>query len=182
MKSMLTLSPNVTVFSTSLEELKKKSIIMEILPYGWKTWYLKTWSWGEYLFPGGMRKWEWRRLHNEELHSLYRSPNIVRVIKCRGLWWENHVARMEEDRSAFKTLTSSTTGRILLGRPWRWWKDCIRMDFYEIDVSTRNWVDWAQDSDYWRALVNAALNLRVPETIELIFTILIDHEAQNGVF
>ena len=48
---------------------------------------------------------EWRRLLNEELHSLYRSPNIVRVIKSSRLRWAEHVARMEEDRSAFKILT-----------------------------------------------------------------------------
>ena len=52
---------------------------------------------------------EWRRLHNEELHSLYRSPNMVRVIKGRRLRWEGHVARMEEDRSAFKILTDKPT-------------------------------------------------------------------------
>ena len=39
---------------------------------------------------------ELRRLQNEELHSLYRSPNIVRVIKSRRLKWAGHVARMEE--------------------------------------------------------------------------------------
>ena len=44
---------------------------------------------------------EWRRLHNEELHSLYRSPNIVSVIKSRRLRWVGHVARME-DRSLSK--------------------------------------------------------------------------------
>ena len=44
---------------------------------------------------------EWRRLHNEELHSLYRSPNIVRVIKSRRLRWAGHITRMEEGRSAF---------------------------------------------------------------------------------
>ena len=48
---------------------------------------------------------EWRRPHNEQLHSLYRSPNIVRVIKSRRLRWTEHVARMEESRSAFKMLT-----------------------------------------------------------------------------
>ena len=43
---------------------------------------------------------EWRRLHNEELHSLYRSPNIVRVIKNRKLRWAGHVVRMEEGKIA----------------------------------------------------------------------------------
>ena len=45
---------------------------------------------------------EWRRLHNEEFHSLYRAPNIVRVIKYRRLKWAGHVVRMEKDKSAFK--------------------------------------------------------------------------------
>ena len=52
--------------------------------------------------PTGDVNGEWRRLHNEELHSIYRSPNIVRVIKSRRLRWAGHVARKEEGRSAFK--------------------------------------------------------------------------------
>ena len=56
---------------------------------------------------------EWRMLHNEELHSLYRSPNIVRVIKSRRLKCAGHVVRMEESRSAFKILTSKLTGKSL---------------------------------------------------------------------
>jgi len=43
-------------------------------------------------------KGEWRRLHNEELNDLYCSPNIVRVIKWRGMRWAGHVARMGEER------------------------------------------------------------------------------------
>ena len=62
---------------------------------------------------------EWRRLHNEELHSLFRSPNIVRVIKSRKLIWAGLVARMEEGRSAFKTLTGKPTGKRPLGKPRR---------------------------------------------------------------
>ena len=62
---------------------------------------------------------EWRRLHNEELHILYRSPNIVRVIKSRRLRWAGHVARLEESRSAFKILTGKPTGKRPLGRPRR---------------------------------------------------------------
>ena len=68
-----------------------------------------------------------RRLHNEELHSLYRSPNIVRVIKSRRLRRVGHVARMEEGRSAFKILTGKPTGKRPLGRPRRRWEDNIRM-------------------------------------------------------
>ena len=60
---------------------------------------------------------EWRRLHNEELHSLYRSLNIVRVIKYRRLRWAGHVARMEEGRSAFKILTGKSIEKRPLGRP-----------------------------------------------------------------
>ena len=49
-----------------------------------------------------------------------------------------------------------------MGRPRRRWEDNIRMDLEEIGINAGNWVDSAQDSNYWRALVNAALNLRVP--------------------
>ena len=55
----------------------------------------------------------WRRLNNEEVHSLYRSPNIVRVNKSRRLRWAGHVARMEEGRSAFKILILGVDGRTI---------------------------------------------------------------------
>ena len=51
-------------------------------------------------------------MHNEELHSLYRSPNIVRVIKSRRLRGAGHVARMEEGKTAFKRLTGKPTGKM----------------------------------------------------------------------
>ena len=72
------------------------------------------------------------------------------------------VARMEESRSAFKLLTGKPTGKRPLGRPRHRWEDNIRMDLEEIGINAGNWVDSAQDRDYWRALVNVALNLRVP--------------------
>ena len=52
---------------------------------------------------------EWIKLHNEELHNLYHSPNVVRVIKSRTLIWAAHIARIEEGRSAFKILTHTPT-------------------------------------------------------------------------
>ena len=66
---------------------------------------------------------------------------------------------MEEGRSAFKILTGKPTGKRPLGRPRRRWEDNNRMDLEEIDINAGNWADSAH---YWRALVNAALNLRVP--------------------
>ena len=53
----------------------------------------------------------------KELHSLYRSPNIVRVIKSRILRCAGHVTRMEESRSAFKILTGTPTGKRPLRSP-----------------------------------------------------------------
>ena len=70
---------------------------------------------------------KWRRLHNEELHSLYRLPNMVRVIKSRRLRWAEHVARMEEGRSAFKILAGKPIGKRSLA-PRRRWEDNITMN------------------------------------------------------
>ena len=58
---------------------------------------------------------------------MYRSPNIVRVIKSRRLRWAGHVARMEEGRTAFKILTGKPTGNRPLGRPRRRREDNIRI-------------------------------------------------------
>jgi len=69
---------------------------------------------------------------------------------------------MEEGRSAFEIFTGKPTGNRLLGRPRHRLEDKIRMDLEEIGNSAGIWVDSAQDRNYWRALVNATLNLRVP--------------------
>ena len=54
------------------------------------------------------------------------------------------------------------TGKTPLGRPGRRWEDNIRMDLEEIGINAGNWADSAEDRNYWRALVDAELNLRVP--------------------
>ena len=83
------------------------------------------------------------------------------MTKSRRLRWAGHVARMEEGRSTFKVYTGKPTGKGPLGRPRRRWEDNIRMTLEGIAINARNYVDSAQDRVYWRALVNAALNLRV---------------------
>ena len=55
---------------------------------------------------------------------------------------------------------------------YRRWEDNIKMDLKEIGVSVRSWIDSAQDRDYWRALVNAALNLWVPQGTESVSCVL----------
>ena len=72
-----------------------------------------------------------RRLHNE-IFSLYRTPNIVGVIKSRRLRWAGHVARMNEGRSAFKILASKLAGKRPLWRPRRRWEDYIKMELKEM--------------------------------------------------
>ena len=69
---------------------------------------------------------------------------------------------MEEVRKTFKLLTSKSTGKRLLRMLRRRWEDNFRMDLKEIIINTKNWVDSAEDRDYERALVKAALNLLVP--------------------
>jgi hypothetical protein len=64
---------------------------------------------------------EWRKLHNEELHDLYSSPSIIRIMKVRKMRWAGHVARMGEKRNAYRLLVGRPEGRRPLGRPILGW-------------------------------------------------------------
>ena len=156
------------LLSKNLKNKIYKTIILLVVLYGCEAWSLTLREESRLRVFENRILWrifghkrdengEWRRLHKKDLHSLYRSPYIIRVIKSRRLKWTGHVARIEEGRSSFKILRGKPTGK----RPRRWWEDNIRMDFKEICINTRNLVDSAQERDHWRSLVNATLNLRV---------------------
>jgi hypothetical protein len=85
----------------------------------------------------------WKKLHNEELHGLYSSPGIVRVIKARSMRWTGHVAHMREVRGAY-ILVGRPEGRRPLGKPRRRWEDNIKMDLKGIGFGD---VDWMQYVD-----------------------------------
>jgi hypothetical protein len=59
---------------------------------------------------------EWRKLHNEELHNLYSSPNIIRQIKSRRMRWAGHVACIGEERKVYRILVGRPEGERPLGR------------------------------------------------------------------
>jgi hypothetical protein len=104
----------------------------------------------------------WRKLHNYELHSLYSSPDIVRVIKSRRMRWAGNVARMGEGRVVYRVLIGRPEGKSPLGRPRRRWEDNIKLDLREIEIDGANWIQPAQDRVQWRAFVNTVMILRVP--------------------
>jgi hypothetical protein len=104
----------------------------------------------------------WRKLHNEELHDLYSSPSIIRIIKLRRMRWVGHVARMGEKRNVYSLLVGKPEGKRPLGRPRRRLIDNIKKDLLEIGLSVVDWIGRAQDKYRWRALVNAVMNFRVP--------------------
>jgi hypothetical protein len=88
---------------------------------------------------------EWRKLHNEELHILYSSPNTIRQIKSRRMRWAGHVARMGEERKVCRVLVGKPEGKRPLGRPRRRWKHTIRMGLRAIVWGDVEWIELAQD-------------------------------------
>jgi hypothetical protein len=84
----------------------------------------------------------WRQLHNDELHSLYSSPNIDRLFKSRRLEWAEHMQRMGDGR--------------------RRREDNIKMDLREIGMDGAVWIRLTQDRVQWRAFVSTVMNLQVP--------------------
>jgi PAS domain-containing protein len=91
---------------------------------------------------------EWKELYNEELHDLYSSPSIIRIMKSRRMRLAEHVARMgEKKNNEYRLLVGKPEGKRPLGRPRRRWVDNIRMDLVEVEWSDVDWIGLAQDRD-----------------------------------
>jgi hypothetical protein len=101
------------------------------------------------------------KLHNEELHNLYSSPSIIRMIKSRRMRGEWHVACMGGKSMHLGFWWESQKERPLR-RPRCGLEDNIKMDLNDIRWVGLDWIDLAQDTDQWRVLVNMLINRQVP--------------------
>jgi hypothetical protein len=172
---LLPFGPEPSIFSSD-KKLKiriYKTIILPVVLYGCETWSLtlreehRLWMFENRvlrrIFGPKMDEvtGEWRNLDKKELHDLYSSPSIIRIIKSRRIRWEGHVARMGE-KKVYRLLVGKPEGKRPIGRPRRRWVDNIRMNLGEVGWGDVDWVGLAKDRNRWRALVNSVLNLRVP--------------------
>jgi hypothetical protein len=123
-----------------------KTVILPVVLYGCETWSLTL---GEehrlrvfenrvlrrIFGPKREEDGSWRKLHNNELHSLYSSTNIVRVIKSSRMRWAGHLARMREGRGVYRVLVGRPEGKGPLERH-------RRGDFRRIGIDGANWIHW----------------------------------------
>jgi hypothetical protein len=107
----------------------------------------------------------WRTLDNDELHSLYSSPNIVRVIKMED---EGHAAGMGDGRGIYRVLVERPEGKSSLGKPRHRREDNIKMNLWEIRNDAVNWIQPDQDRVQWQGFVNTVMNLRFRKREQVI--------------
>jgi hypothetical protein len=86
---------------------------------------------------------EWRRLHNEELHDLYSSPNIVQVMNLRRMRWAGHAACTGEMRGVYNILVGRPEGRRPLGRPRHRWEGNSKIDLQDVGWGGMDWTELA---------------------------------------
>jgi hypothetical protein len=98
----------------------------------------------------------WRKPCNEELHNLYSSSSIIRMIKSKRIRCTGHVARMGAKRNAYRILVAKPERKRPLGRPWCRWVVNIKMYLRDTGWAGMDWID------QWRACVNTVMNLWVP--------------------
>jgi hypothetical protein len=140
-----------------------KTVILPVVLYGCETWSLAL---GEehrlrvfenrvlrkIFVPKREEDGSWSKLHNDELHSLCSSPNIVRVIKSRRMRWAGHVALMGEGKGVYRVLVGRPEGKRPLGRPRRRWEDNIKLDLTEMGIDGTNWIRLSKNRVHSRAL------------------------------
>jgi hypothetical protein len=174
---LLPFGPEPSVFSSFVEKRKiriYKTIIFPVILYGCETWSLiikeehrlrvfenrmlrRIFGPRRDDVTGGRRK-----LHNEELHGLYSSTSIIRIIKSRRMRWAGNVSQMGGKRYVYRLFVGKPEEKRSLGRPRRRWVDNITMDLGEAGWGDVDWIGLVQDSKMWRALVNLVLNLLAP--------------------
>jgi hypothetical protein len=89
----------------------------------------------------------WRKLHNDKLHNLYYSPNIVRVIKSRMMMMcVGHVALMVEGRGVYGVLVGRPKDKRPLERARCRWEDNIKVDLRETGIDRVSWIRLGQES------------------------------------
>jgi hypothetical protein len=82
-----------------------------------------------------------------ELHNLYSSPSVIRMIKSRRMRWAGYVAQMGRKGNACRIMVGMPEGKRSLGRPKHRWVDNIKMDLCEIVWNGMDWIDLARDMD-----------------------------------
>jgi hypothetical protein len=117
------------LLSSNLKVKIYKTIILPVVLYGCETWsltlreehVLRVFENRVLIRIFGPKRdevtGEWRKLHNEELHNLYSSRDIIRQVKSRGMRWVGHVAGMGEERKVYKVLVGKPEGWRPFGRP-----------------------------------------------------------------
>jgi hypothetical protein len=149
------------LISKNLKIKIHKTVILPVVVYGCETWSLTLREehrlrafegrvLREIFGPKREEDGSWRKLHNDELHSLYSSPNIVMVIKSRRMRWVGHVARIGEGGGVYRVLVGRHEGKRPLGRPRCRWEDNIKMDLRETEIDGANWILLAQDRVQWQ--------------------------------
>lgn len=96
-----------------------------------------------------------QKFHNADLHGLCPSSHIIRAIRGRSIWWTGHVTFMWENRNACRFLSGIPKERGRLG-------DLSVDEIMVLNISHRNWIHLFHFRGQWRALDNAAINLRIP--------------------
>jgi hypothetical protein len=127
---LLLFSPKCFVFPSNIKKLKikiYKTVILSVVLYGCKIWSL-TFREEHRLrvFESSVEEdGSWRKLHDDELHSLCSSFNIIRVVKSRRIRWAGHVARMGKGRGVYRVLVGKPERKKPVGRPRRRWEDNV---------------------------------------------------------